>query len=125
MPPVIVLPLLAIAGIFIAVIVVRPEITVARGGKIMAFLALFIFPALLTVLSFPGHMERSKQTFFFLSCHIRGPYGKILYVADPSFVPAPHFQNTRIPRDHACYPCHTNYTIYGTFRDKFRGLVHA
>jgi cytochrome c-type protein NapC len=125
MPPVIVLPLLAIAGIFIAVIAVRPEITAARGGKIMAFLALFIFPALLSVLSFEGHMERSKQTSFCLSCHIMQPYGKSLYVDDSSYVPAAHFQNSRIPRDNACYTCHTNYTIYGTFRDKFRGLVHA
>src|SRR5262249_24698861 len=111
MPPVIVLPLLAIAGIFIAVIVVRPEITVARGGKIMAFLALFICPALLTVLIFAAHMERSKQPFFVFSFHIMGPYGKIFYVDNSSYVPPPHFQNTPIPRNHACYPCHTNYTI--------------
>ena len=37
--------LLSSAVILIAIIVVRPAVTAHRGGKIFAFLALFIFPA--------------------------------------------------------------------------------
>jgi cytochrome c-type protein NapC len=53
-----------------------------------------------------------------------GPYGKSLYVDDPSFIPAAHFQNARVPRDEACYTCHTDYSLYGGFKSKIRGLHH-
>jgi len=53
-----------------------------------------------------------------------GPYGRSLYVDDPSFIPAAHFQNARVPRDQACYTCHTDYSIYGGFKSKVRGLHH-
>jgi len=45
-------------------------------------------------------------------------------VDDRSFVPAIHFQNNLVPRDHACYTCHTDYTMYGDVRSKLRGLRH-
>lgn len=125
MPTAVVLILVALAALFVIVIVLRPEITMARGGKVLAFLALFILPGVAGLMGFEGHMERSKQTSFCLSCHVMEPYGKSLYVDDSSYLPAAHFQNARIPRDQACYTCHTNYTIYGTFHDKMRGLVHA
>ena len=51
-------------------------------------------------------------------------YGRSLYIDDPSYVPAAHFQNNRIPRDEACYTCHTTYTLYGPFQSKLRGLRH-
>src|SRR3954452_25577594 len=92
---------LAVAGL----LVLRPGLTAARGGKILAFLGLFIFPAIAAMLGFESHMERSKQTSFCLSCHIMGSYGKSLYVDDASFIPAAHFQNARVPREEACYTC--------------------
>jgi len=52
------------------------------------------------------------------------PYGKSLYVDDPSYIPAAHFQNARVPRDQACYTCHTDYSLYGGFKSKVRGLHH-
>lgn len=125
MPIAVILILVALAALFVIVIVLRPEITVARGGKVLAFLALFILPAFAGLMGFEGHMERSKQTSFCLSCHVMEPYGKSLYVDDSSYLPAAHFQNARIPRDHACFTCHTNYALYGTVHDKMRGLVHA
>jgi len=45
-------------------------------------------------------------------------------VDDPSYIPAKHFQNRLVPRDHACYTCHTDYTMFGTVHAKFRGLQH-
>jgi cytochrome c-type protein NapC len=112
---------LAIAG----VLVVRPGITAGRGGKVLAFLGLFIFPVFAGVLGFDHHIERSKRTQFCLSCHIMEPYGKSLRVDDKSYIPAAHFQNNRVPRDEACYTCHTDYTLYtGGIKAKIRGLHH-
>ena len=51
-------------------------------------------------------------------------HGKSLYNDDPSFLPARHFQNNSVPRDHACYTCHTDYTMFGTINSKLRGLRH-
>ena len=36
-----------------------------------------------------------------------------------------HFQNKRIPADHACYTCHSDYTMFGDVDDKIRtiGLI--
>jgi cytochrome c-type protein NapC len=101
-----------------------PNLTDARGGKILAFLAFFIFPVFAGLLGFENHMERAKQTSFCLSCHIMGQYGQSLYVDDASYIPAAHFQNGRVPRDQACYTCHTDYSLFGGFKSKFRGLHH-
>jgi nitrate/TMAO reductase-like tetraheme cytochrome c subunit len=107
------------------VLVARPAITVARGGKILAFLGLFILPVFAGLLGLDNHVERSKQTQFCLSCHIMEPYGKSLRVDDKSYIPAAHFQNNRVPREQACYTCHTDYTLYtGGIKAKFRGLHH-
>ena len=51
-------------------------------------------------------------------------YGRSLYVDDPSYVPAVHFQNNRVPRDRACYTCHTDYAMFGGVRAKLRGVRH-
>lgn len=103
----------------------RPGITVTRGGKILAFLILFCLPILCATMGFSNEMERSKGTEFCLSCHIMEPYGKSLHVDDPSYLAAAHFQNHRVPAEEACYTCHTNYTMFGTFKAKMRGLRHV
>lgn len=53
-----------------------------------------------------------------------GQYGQSLYVDDSSYIPAAHFQNGRVPREEACYTCHTDYSIFGGFKSKVRGLHH-
>ena len=111
--------------VLITVVIIAPGVTGSKTGKILAFVALFALPVTMGFFGVTEHMERSKQTSFCLSCHIMQPYGRSLYVDDPSYLPASHFQNARIPRDQACYTCHTNYTIYGTLHDKLRGLKHA
>ena len=125
MPTVVVLAVLLIALVIVGLVVARPAITVPRGGKILAFLGLFIFPVLAGMLGFENHFERSKETRFCLSCHVMEPYGKSLYVDDKAYIPAAHFQNSRVPRDEACYTCHTDYTLYtGGIKAKIRGLHH-
>lgn len=119
-----VLAVLAITTIVVALVVLRPGLTAVRGGKILAFFGFLIFPVVASMLGFESHIERSKETSFCLGCHIMAPYGKSLYVDDPSYIPAAHFQNARVLRDQACYTCHTDYSLYGGFKSKIRGLHH-
>jgi len=110
--------------ILIGLLLIRPSITAAQGGKIVAFIPFFILPIVATVLGASIHLENSKSTQFCLSCHVMGPYGKSLFRDDPTYVPAAHFQNNRIPKDQACFTCHTHYTMFGDLNSKMRGLQH-
>ncbi len=114
-------------GIVVALAILvatRAELTRVRGGKILAFLTLFILPVVAVALGYSEHMERATSTQFCLSCHVMNDFGRSLYVDDPSYIPAKHFQNNLVPRDHACYTCHTDYTMFGTLHAKVRGLRH-
>jgi cytochrome c-type protein NapC len=108
----------------IALVVLRPSLIAARGGKILAFLAFLVLPALATAMGLSAHMDQSKSTEFCLSCHVMEPYGRSLKVDDETWLPAQHYQNNRIPRDHACFTCHTDYTLFGDEKAKLRGLRH-
>jgi cytochrome c-type protein NapC len=110
--------------VLIARLVLRPSITVTRGGKMFAFVALLVFPMLAGGMGVNRHIERSKTTIFCLSCHVMEDYGKSLRVDDRSLIPAIHFQNNLVPRDQACFTCHTDYTMYGDVNAKLRGLRH-
>ncbi|HEX7184430.1 MAG TPA: NapC/NirT family cytochrome c [Thermoanaerobaculia bacterium] len=115
--------LIAIA--LIALVVLRPSLTAARGGRILAFLAFLVLPVLATAMGLSAHMEQSKSTEFCLSCHVMQPYGRSLHVDDETWLPAQHFQNNRVPRDRACFTCHTDYTLFGDAKAKLRGLRHV
>jgi len=116
--------LLVISAVLIATIAFRPAVTRSREGKMLAFVAFLILPVLCMMWGASEHINRSEQTTFCLSCHIMESHGKSLYVDDPSYLAAAHFQNHRIPVDQACYTCHTDYALYGGFQAKLRGLHH-
>jgi len=111
--------------LLVAGIILRPEMTGARAGKILAFVALFLLPIIAGGLGLSEHFQKSKQTAFCLSCHVMQPYGKSLYIDDKHYIAAAHFQNHRIPVDEACYTCHTDYVLYGGVRAKLRGMRHV
>jgi hypothetical protein len=69
-------------------------------------------------LGFSEHMERAESTQFCLSCRVMLDFGQSLYVDDPSYIPARHFQNNLVPRERACCTCHTDYAIFGTVHAK-------
>ena len=117
--------LIILTALFLLWIVIRPGIATTKGGKILAFVVLFLMPILSLGMGTSYHMERSKETKFCLSCHEMEPYGKSLLVDDPGHLAAAHFQNHRVPADEACFTCHTNYAMFGTFRAKFHGLKHV
>jgi len=116
--------LLAVTAVLIAIIVFRPSLTGSREGKVFAFVAFCILPILGGSLAASTHIDRSKETKFCLNCHIMESFGKSLYVDDPNYLPAAHFQNHRVPADEACYTCHTDYALYGGVVAKLRGLRH-
>lgn len=103
----------------------RPEITRERGGKALAFMALFLLPVLATWGGGTEQMETSKEITFCLSCHVMEDYGRSLHYDDQGYLPAAHFQNRRIPREQACYVCHSDYTFFGGAKSKWRGLRHV
>jgi hypothetical protein len=124
-PTIILIAIILIAAALVSVMIFKPSITITRGGKILAFVAIVIFPVLAGTMGFREHTERSKQTQFCTSCHVMQDYGKSLLVDDPASMPAAHFQNNRVPRDHACFTCHTSYTMFGDMKAKLRGLKHV
>src|ERR1700743_3158201 len=124
MPTILIFAIVVIAILLAGLIAGPPALTLARGGKILAFLALFILPVVAGLLGMENHIERSKRTSFCLTCHVMEPYGKSLHIDSASYIPAAHFQNGRVPREEACYTCHTDYTIFGGFKSKLRGLHH-
>lgn len=116
--------LLVISAALVGLIALRPAVTSTREGKMLAFVAFLILPVLCTMWGASEHISRSEQTTFCLSCHIMDSHGKSLYVDDPSYLAAVHFQNHYVPVDEACYTCHTDYAFYGGFHAKLRGLRH-
>ena len=123
--PATVIVVFCLAAALIALFVgFRVQLTRSREGKMLAFIALFALPVIAAWAGFSEQMDRATSTKFCLSCHVMTDFGKTLHVDDPSFIPAAHFQNNRVPRDHACYTCHTNYTMFGTVTAKMHGLRH-
>jgi cytochrome c-type protein NapC len=105
------------------IFLIRPSLTNSAGWKVVAFIGLCVLPAMCIVGGMNFHMQRSEQTQFCISCHAMEPYGRSLYIDDPKYLPAQHFQNHRVPADQACYACHADYSIYGPLNDKLRGLT--
>jgi cytochrome c-type protein NapC len=121
----IVIAVILISIALIAYLTLRPSITATRGGKMLAFVALLVFPLLAGGMGASAHLAHSTTTGFCLSCHVMEPYGKSLLVDDRSFIPAVHYQNHLVPRNNACYTCHTDYAMFGGLRSKLRGLNHV
>jgi len=119
------LSLIVLSAVLIGVLVARPVLTATRGGKILAFFILFLLPSLSMTMGVSSELERSKSTEFCLSCHVMESHGRSLYVDDPGYLAAAHFQNHRVPADQACYTCHTNYAMFGGYRAKLNGLHHV
>lgn len=114
-----------ILAVLLALLMLRgSSLTRSTGGKVLAFFALFLFPALALGAGFSAHMERAQSTEFCLSCHVMNEHGRSLWVDDSGYLAATHFQNNLVPRERACYTCHTDYAMFGGVRSKIRGLRH-
>jgi cytochrome c-type protein NapC len=114
---------IVLSVVLASIFLIRPSVTTGAAWKVLAFIGLCVLPALCIVGGMNTHMQRSEQTQFCISCHVMVPYGKSLYVDDPTHIPAQHFQNHRVPADMACHACHADYTIYGPMKDKLAGIT--
>jgi cytochrome c-type protein NapC len=124
-PQALLMILIGISIAFILLVMIRPSLIARREGKVLGLLAFIVLPVVAASIGASEHLENSKQTQFCLSCHIMEPWGKSLYVDDPSHIPAAHFQNHRIAPDEACYTCHSDYGMYGAIRTKLEGMHHV
>ena len=102
----------------------RKGISQSREGKMLAFVALLVLPVVAVWGGFEEHMDRATSTQFCLSCHVMSEYGQSLHYDDKSYIPSLHWENNFVPRDHACYTCHTDYSMFGPVKAKFNGLHH-
>jgi cytochrome c-type protein NapC len=117
-----ILGVLLFVGMSLAVMaLVRPH-AVTKG---YAFAALLVIPAAAAFLGLDAHVEHSKTTTFCVSCHVMDKHGLSLRVDDVSLLAASHVQSGAVPKDRACFTCHTTYTMYGDFAAKLRGLKHV
>jgi len=124
MPTWFLVPFISATGLVALFVGLRAHVTRSREGKMLAFVALLVLPVAAVGIGFSEQMDRAQTTTFCLSCHVMGDYGRTLYIDDPSYIPARHFQNNRVPRDHACYTCHTDYTMFGGVKAKAEGMEH-
>jgi hypothetical protein len=108
----------------IAYVALKPELASVRGGKILIATIFVVMPLLALTGGISQHLHKSKTTVFCLSCHVMEDYGSTLWLEDTDYLAAGHFQNNRIDREHACYTCHTTYTMFGDFQAKMSGFKH-
>jgi cytochrome c-type protein NapC len=112
-----------LVGVLLALrFVVRPARTRQAGGALVAVVAFVAVPGLLLTVGAERHLALSKSTAFCLSCHEMHPYGASLL--QPDRLAHAHWAGRFVPREAACYTCHTEYTLYGGLRAKLKGLQH-
>lgn len=115
--------LLAMALLLIGVI--RPARLTSGIGKLFGLFIIVVYPGLVAFMGTNAHIEHSKTVGYCTSCHPMERYGRSLLIDNPRYLPAAHFQNGRVPRETACFACHTTYTLYGDLNAKLHGLQHV
>lgn len=117
----------ALAAIVAAFILyfAAPRLAGSTAGRLALLCGVFFLP-LVAVTTGAGHAyQESSTTTFCLGCHEMGNHGRSLFVDDRSVLPATHYQKRLIDRDHACFQCHGNYTMFGHLEAKVAGLQHV
>lgn len=113
-------------GIVLALVpVFAPRLGMTKGGRALGLTVLFVLPVLCAALGAQAHIAATKRTEFCTSCHTMDLHGRSLRVDDDTLIAATHFQSGAVPRDEACFSCHTTYTMYGDYAAKVRGLRHV
>src|SRR5262249_1305529 len=115
--------LVAIALLLVGV--ARPNLLTSGIGKLFGFVVIFVYPVFIVAMGTNAHVEHSKTVGYCPSCHAMEKYAKSLMIDDPRYLPAAHVQSSRVPRETACFACHTTYTLYGDLAAKLKGLQHV
>ena len=93
---------------------------VAMGGLVFAALPLIYGFAVIL-----NGLQSMKSVTFCGSCHVMQPYVLSLDAGDEESLPAIHYQNNWVPRENACYDCHSEYGMFGDLKAKLNGLKHV
>jgi cytochrome c-type protein NapC len=118
--------LLLVASLLLLLpLLLHPALTLRRAGRVFAFVAIVVVPVAAGFAGLHEHVERTKTVAFCTSCHVMQPYGRSLHADDVDHLAAQHWQYARVPRETACFACHTDYTLYGDYKAKLRGLRHV
>ena len=64
-------------GLLLAILLL-PVHAKTAAGKVLIFFAMFLLPVLVLAGGLSHHLEASKSTNFYLSCHVMEPYGRSL-----------------------------------------------
>jgi cytochrome c-type protein NapC len=116
---------IGVAFVLLVPLAVRPSVTLRRAGRLFALLAIVVVPIGAGFAGLSEHVERAKTVSFCTSCHVMERYGQSLHIDDLAHLPATHYQYNRVPRENACFTCHTDYTMFGDYKAKLRGLRHV
>ena len=97
----------------------------STAGRLALLCGVFFLPLIAVGTGATEAYRASSSTEFCLSCHEMERYGQSLFVDDRTVLPAVHYQKRLVDRDHACFACHTNYTMFGDIEAKLDGLKHV
>lgn len=118
---------LALAALALVPVVTRyAQLRAAAIGPLLLVLCTILLPIGAAVTGVAAGIERSQSTAFCQSqCHEMEPFAKSLRVDDSEYLAATHVQRGLVPRDQACYTCHTDYAMFGTVKAKLNGFRHV
>lgn len=111
--------------VVVVAIVTAGELVRRTGGRLLLLAAAVLIPVALSGGGVLAGVKRSSETDFCISCHEMQPYGRSLFVDNPSSLAAVHYQKRLITRDQTCYACHTDYAMFGDVKAKMNGLKHV
>lgn len=120
----IILLILLAVGVLILMAFSLDRLTETWRGRLILLVGLLVFPGLVWLGTTVEAVHKSSSTEFCMSCHEMHAFGQTLMIDDTEVVAANHFQGNLVPRDSACYTCHTNYALFGDLRAKMTGLKH-
>lgn len=111
--------------VVVVAILTAGELVRRTGGRLLLLAAAVLIPVALSGGGLLAGIKRSSETDFCISCHEMQPYGRSLFVDNPSSLAAVHYQKRLITRDQTCYACHTDYAMFGDVKAKMNGLKHV
>lgn len=91
-------------------------------GRALSLGTMALLPALWVAGVLLSSDARIKKVSFCTRCHEMAQYGESLLVDDDESLPAVHFRNGLVPREKACYTCHTRHGLIGYAEAKLAGL---
>lgn len=92
--------------------------------KILLFLFLLVFPAVLSAATAQVAFTRAETVEFCSSCHTMDPWAADVTGEDSDSLAHDHFARRWIQHDQ-CYTCHSNYGFLGPVKAKIGGVKHV